>query len=120
MGGLRSIDPSNQAPTPASHGIAQLLEGEGVNPNFPRDTLFSDASDQGWGALTSSSPDPIAGWFIHPQVEEHINLKETRALLEAIQLYNLRDLNLQVYTDSTTLYWYIKKWGGGACTSTPF
>ena len=72
----------------------------------------SDASDMWCGAVSENCPDPIARWFLHPQLEEHINLKETRALLEAIQVCNLRNVHLQLYTDSTTVFWYIKKWGG--------
>ena len=68
--------------------------------------------------MSQNFPDAIAGWFLHPHLQEHINLKETRALLEAIQVYNLRDVHLQVYTDSTTVFWYIKKWGAEVYHST--
>ena len=92
--------------------LLQSWKGKPFVPDLPTHTLYSDASDLGWGAVSEAFPDPIAGWFLHPQLQDHINLKEARALLEAIQVYNLRDVHLQVYTDSTTVFWYLKKWGG--------
>ena len=94
--------------------LLQSWKGKPFVPDLPTHTLYSDASDLGWGAVSEAFPDPIAGWFLHPQLQDHINLKEARALLEAIQVYNLRDVHLQVYTDSTTVFWYLKKWGGEA------
>ena len=92
--------------------LLQSWKGKPFVPDLPPHTLFSDASDLGWGAVSQGSPDPIAGWFPPPLLQEHISLKETRAILEAIKVYNLRNVHLQVYTDSTTVYWYIRKWGG--------
>ena len=53
--------------------------------------------------------DPLSGWFRDPEVLQHINYKETKALIETILVYHLQ---LSYYTESTTLWWYITKWGG--------
>ena len=43
---------------------------------------------------------------------QHINIKEAEALLHAIRVYDLTNLHLNFYTDNTTLWWYLHKWGG--------
>ena len=53
----------------------------------------------------------INGWFQHPSAS-HINAKEFHATIKAIEAFVLTDQHLDVYTDNTTVYHYIRKWGG--------
>jgi hypothetical protein len=53
----------------------------------------------------------INGWFQHPSAS-HINAKEFLATIKAIEAFVLTDQHLDVYTDNTTVYHYIRKWGG--------
>ena len=53
----------------------------------------------------------INGWFQHP-TSTHINAKEFQATIKAIEAFILTDQHLDVYTDNTTVYHYIRKWGG--------
>ena len=69
-------------------------------------TLYSDASD-----TACRDFHPITGWFLGPQAEEHINHKEGLAVLQAIRTYNLRNVTIRIFTDSTTIMWYLRKWG---------
>lgn len=81
--------------------------------------IYSDASDLAWGAtLDLLGTQPLTGYFQDHKVQEHINYKEGLAVLEAIRTYNLWGVTLKVFTDNTTIMWYLKKWGGGLCTST--
>jgi hypothetical protein len=81
--------------------------------DLPQEILFSDASDNGWGAVRDwQGGEPTYGWFPSHQAVEHINYKEGLATLEALRAYPLRDMEVHLYTDNTTLMWYLKKWGG--------
>lgn len=90
----------------------QQWKGRPLHQVLPQEAIFSDASSLGWGAVRVSGEDPIWGWFLPPVIQDHINLKETRALLESILVYNLKNAEVHVWTDSTTLFWYLLKWGG--------
>ena len=39
-------------------------------------------------------------------------MKEALAALQAIKIFGCHDTVLNLYTDSTTLAWYVKHWGG--------
>ena len=53
----------------------------------------------------------INGWFQQPSAA-HISAKEFHATTKAIEAFVLTDQHLDVYTDNTTVYHYIQKWGG--------
>ena len=112
-----SWEATSPLPTPLRQQLQQTLallqswKGKPFVPGLEPHTLYSDASDRGWGTVSQAFPDPIAGWFPHPQLQEHINLKEARALLEAIQIYNLKDVHLQVYRQHNSFFGTSKSGG---------
>jgi hypothetical protein len=56
---------------------------------------------------------PVFGHFPHAERDTlHINAKETIAAEKAILTLDIRNTVLHLYTDSTTLLWYILHWGG--------
>ena len=74
--------------------------------------IYTDASEEGWGAVVPMHPNTLAwGWF-RKEKGEHINVKEFLAGVNALKAYALTSGQLHFYTDSMTLYWYLKKWGG--------
>ena len=101
------------APAPLSSGTRIQLEeavrciqdwrGRSFVLPQKENRLYTDAAEEGWGATTTDGLDPVSGWFHESQVQEHINMKEARALLEAILVYDYRDAHIQSYTDGTTL-----------------
>lgn len=95
-------------------GELKLWKGRKFSLPLPQAKLYTDASDQGWGATVDFHPQahPAYGWFIGPQAQLHINVKEGEAAHQALLVYGLRDTHIHLYTDNTTLWWYIHKWGG--------
>ena len=53
----------------------------------------------------------INGWFQHPPAP-HINAKEAHATIKAIEASVLTGQHLDVQTDNTTVYHFIRKWSG--------
>lgn len=91
----------------------KVWKGRNFVQKLPQTRVFSDASDQGWGATADLHPhNPAFGWFNGPRAQHHINIKEGQAALQALLVYNLRDTHVHLYTDNTTLWWYLHKWGG--------
>ena len=97
---------------PPHKRVKQKLEGETFCSRFATPHPLQRCLRHGVGGGLRELSRPYSWVVSTPQLEEHINLKETRALLEAIQVCNLKNVHLQLYTDSTTVFWYIKKWGG--------
>ena len=83
----------------------------------PRSLFFSDASDQGWGAVLgdlhlSSLWSPLCLRF-------SINQRELLAILYAVQgfLPHLRGRSVAVYSDNSTALAYLRKQGGTRSSS---
>ena len=74
-------------------------------------TLFTDASDSAWGAVQGDLQDPITGWFTDSQMALHINLKEAEAALQGVLAHAWSNCQLHLFTDNTTLYWGLRRWG---------
>ena len=113
--GWDTVAPLPQAVLDQIHSsIQDLLSWKGHHFQRPLRTeaIYTDASLEGWGATGSSGEDCIWGTFPDQFQDFHINLKECVAATKAIQTYDIRNTTLHINTDSTTLYWYIRHWGG--------
>ena len=96
---------------------SHLLVGLPLGEDHPDLFLFSDASDQGWGAALgdlhlSGLWSPLCSCFL-------INQRELLAILYAIQgfLPHLRGLCVAVYSDNSTALAYLRKQGGTRSSS---
>ena len=76
-------------------------------------SLFSDASLSGWGASLSSG-EMISGLWSHPDVEEHINFLELKAIYLSIVhfLPLLKGKSVAIRSDNSSSIFYINKMGG--------
>jgi hypothetical protein len=78
-------------------------------------TVYTDASDLGWGVVAEPECPQAFGHFTEASAH-HINVKEAMAAEKAILTLDIRSTRLHLYTDSTTLLWYILHWGGKSRT----
>lgn len=95
--------------------LDELLIWKGANfqRHFESTRIYTDASDAGWGATLSWEDDqPLFGQFRDGDAEFHINMKEALAAVHALEMYQPKNCTVHLITDSTTLFWYIKHWGG--------
>ena len=78
-------------------------------------TIFTDASNSGWGAWTSSNS--VSGKWSESENEYHINVLELLAVLYAFQsLYRTTySCSILVKSDNSTVVAYINKQGGTTC-----
>ena len=78
-------------------------------------TLYSDASNSGWGAWTSSSE--VAGKWSESESAFHINILELLAVLYAFQSLFRTTFScaIMVKSDNSTVVAYINKQGGTTC-----
>ena len=78
-------------------------------------TIFTDASNSGWGAWTSSNS--VSGKWSESENEFHINALELLAVLYAFQsLYRTTySCSILVKSDNSTVGAYINKQGGTTC-----
>ena len=72
---------------------------------------YSDASDWAWVATSPGSGEAF-GFFTNSDLDLHINAKEFQAAIFARRSYMMGDPVIKFYTDWTTLFHYIRKWGG--------
>ena len=71
------------------------------------------------GSSAEPAGPPVFGHFPHAERDTlHINAKERIAAEKAILTLDIRNTVLHLYTDSTTLLWYILHWGERAASST--
>ena len=89
-----------------------LLKGLPLDPPDPNLTLFTDASLSGWGASLEGKP--VSGLWSGPQLQEHINILEMRAVLLALKHFQevIQGQSLLVATDNTTVVAYLQNQGG--------
>ena len=74
-------------------------------------SIWTDASDQGWGALSSTGASRQGVWDA-PDQRLHINLKETRAIRLAIEQDLVPPgLHVQVFMDNKTAHFAIARRG---------
>ena len=89
-----------------------LLVGLSLSDSLPDLCLFSDASDQGWGAALGDLH--LSGLWSHLCSRFSINQRELLAILFAIRgfLPQLRGQTVAVYSDNSTALAYLRKQGG--------
>ena len=78
----------------------------------PSVTLFTDASNKGWGAVRDKHT--AGGHWGYPEVEAHINVLELKAVLLSLQALcnDFLNVHILVYSDNTTTVAYINHMGG--------
>ena len=89
-----------------------LSLGVPIVPPAPEEELFSDASNQGWGAHVSSLT--AAGVWEPAFRTAHINLLELEAVFRALKAFIsfLEGKRVLINTDNTTVACYLNRQGG--------
>ncbi|CAG2202738.1 unnamed protein product [Mytilus edulis] len=89
-----------------------VMRGLCLSPQVPSLTLFTDASTLSWGAYLEGLT--ISGVWNQDLLEEHINVLEMKAVLLALNHFQLSLKNQSVIlaTDNTTVVAYHKNQGG--------
>ena len=74
-------------------------------------TVFTDASEEGWGAHVDESA--TGGRWSDKEKKDHINILELRAIyLGLSSLCRVQNSHIRVMTDNTTALAYVKHQGG--------
>ena len=94
-----------------------LTSGIPIRPFQADYTIFTDASNQGWGAHMGDSK--ISGIWTHVDRKLHINCLELKAVICALQHWAplLQGHQVMIATDNSTVVSYINKQGGTRSTS---
>ena len=94
-----------------------LTSGIPIRPFQADYTIFTDASNQGWGAHMGDSK--ISGIWTHIDRKLHINCLELKAVICALQHWAplLQGHQVMIATDNSTVVSYINKQGGTRSTS---
>ena len=94
-----------------------LTSGIPIRPFQADYTIFTDASNQGWGAHMGDSK--ISGIWTHIDRKLHINYLELKAVICALQHWAplLQGHQVMIATDNSTVVSYINKQGGTRSTS---
>ncbi|CAG2227706.1 unnamed protein product [Mytilus edulis] len=89
-----------------------VMRGLCLSPQVPSLTLFTDASTLGWGAYLEGLT--ISGVWSPDLLEEHINVLEMKAVLFALNHFqmSLKNQSVILATDNTTVVAYLKNQGG--------
>ena len=90
-----------------------MNNGKSILPPEEQDTIFSDASKQGWGAHLNLAK--IGGrWNWEEKLKSHINWPELKAAFLALQAFlpRLKHQHVQIGIDNKTAMTYINKLGG--------
>lgn len=92
-----------------------VMRGISLSPRSPDLTLYTDASRLGWGAYLEGQT--CSGTWSLAFQKEHINVLEMKAVLLALNHFQLDLLNtsLLLATDNTTVVAYLKNQGGTHC-----
>lgn len=77
----------------------------------PDDTMYTDASNQGWGAVMNGKK--ANGRWTEIQARDHINVLELRAVMFGLEsLYTSERRVIKIMTDNATTVAYINRQGG--------
>ena len=89
-----------------------LTEGVPIHPPVGEIELYTDASNVGWGAHVDSLI--ASGRWSAEEATSHINLLEMEAVWRALQQFlpALQNKTVRLFTDNTTVAFYINKQGG--------
>ena len=71
--------------------------------DLPCRSLWTDASNHGWGALLQPSLTGSGEWSPKERAL-HVNVLELRAVLRALHFFDIRHLSLRIYTDESVRY----------------
>jgi hypothetical protein len=87
-----------------------------MNATLPKMTIFTDASDLGWGIKSETLE--TSGHWTPEERSQSINVRELKTILFALQLHakSAQNSHINLFTDSITALKYVKKQGG---TSSP-
>ena len=91
----------------------KMNNGKSILPPEEQDTIFSDASKQGWGAHLNLAK--IGGrWNWEEKLKSHVNWLELKAAFLALQAFlpQLKHQHVQIGIDNKTAMTYINKLGG--------
>lgn len=92
-----------------------LFQGVSLHTEVVQETLFTDASDVGWGGFLVSGGQTQGKWTPGGQLDKaHINLKELEAVFRTCQYFEhrLRGKHVLVRCDNATVVSYLNKQGG--------
>ncbi|CAG2229470.1 unnamed protein product [Mytilus edulis] len=94
---------------------ANVLRGQLLSSPVPNQTLFTDASNLGWGAYLEGLS--VSGVWTPDLLKEHINILEMKAVLLALSHFQslLQNKSLVLATDNTTVVAYLRNQGGTHC-----
>ena len=83
-----------------------------IRSSVPSQTLVTDASEEGWGAVFEGSA--TGGRWSKLEQNDHINVLEIRAILFGLQSFCRDDTNSEILikSDNTTAISYVNKMGG--------
>ena len=97
--------------------LSWVSQGVPISVPPPREELFTDASNRGWGA--HMGPLSAAGLWSEVRSSGHINQLELEAVLLALQQFlpSAQGCHILLNTDNTTVACYINR-QGGACSPT--
>ena len=91
----------------------KMNNGRSILPLEEQETIFTDASKQGWGAHLNL--EKIGGrWIWEEKVDTHINILELKAAFFALQAFlpQLKQQHIQFGIENKTVVAYINKLGG--------
>ena len=91
---------------------SRIAEGVPLGYQPSGQTLTTDASSYGWGAVLDGSR--CSARWTHQEAHSHVNVLELTAVLRAIHHFqeSLQPGVLLVQTDNTTVQSYLNRWGG--------
>ena len=85
--------------------------GRNIDLSDPDMVIFTDASEEGWGACVGDQQ--TGGRWDNVESQSHINVLELRAIYYALRsLAKDNNLHIKVMTDNTTALAYVKHMGG--------
>lgn len=87
----------------------KILNGKSLLAIQPQVIVTTDASNSGWGAVLDSSV--VAGQWNREELQLHINHKEAKAVLLAVQSLRekLKGKRVLIKSDSTTVVWLVNR-----------
>ena len=92
----------------------KMNNGKSTLPPEEQDTIFSDASKQGWGAAHLNLAKIGGRWNWEEKLKSDINWLELKAAFLALQAFlpQLKHQHVQIGIDNKTAMTYINKLGG--------
>ncbi|OBZ81561.1 hypothetical protein A0J61_10392 [Choanephora cucurbitarum] len=91
------------------------MNGRSILPQTPKQTIYVDASDTGWGCfapITDKAPLLAHSYWTHEKASMSINWRELKAAQLALHTFpGLMNMTVMIRTDNTTSLSYINKQG---------